>query len=60
MILYEDAKKGCDMGMDKLILGNKEFNYYEYTNESQFERDVVENANKIFGQKLYMLILKRE
>lgn len=48
------------MGMDKLILGNKELNYYEYTNESQFERDVVENANKIFGHKsIYVDIKKR-
>lgn len=48
------------MGMDKLILGNKEFDYYEYTNEAEFEEDVVKNANKIFGQKsIYVDIKKR-
>lgn len=46
--------------MDKLILKNKEFTYYEYTKETEFEEDVVENANKIFGEKsIYVDIKKR-
>lgn len=46
--------------MDKLIFKNKEFTYYEYTNETEFEEDVVENANKIFGKKsIYVDIKKR-
>lgn len=46
--------------MDKLIINNKEFTYYEYTNETEFEEDVVENANKIFGEKsIYVDIKKR-
>lgn len=48
------------MAMDKLIFNNKEFTYYEYTKEAEFEEDVVENASKIFGQKsIYIDIKKR-
>lgn len=46
--------------MNKLIFNNKEFTYYEYTNENEFENDVVENACRIFGEKsIYINIKKR-
>ena len=45
--------------MDKLLLKNKEFAYYEYTSESEFEEDVVENANKIFGKKSRYIDIKK-
>lgn len=46
--------------MDKLIFNDKEFIYYEYINEAEFERCIVENANKIFGEKsIYVDIKKR-
>lgn len=46
--------------MEKLIYNNKEFTYYEYSKENEFEKDVVKNASKIFGEKsIYFDIKKR-
>ncbi|MEJ8553094.1 hypothetical protein [Tepidibacter sp. Z1-5] len=46
--------------MEKLIFNNKEFVYYEYEYENEFEEDVVENSKKIFGnQSIYIDIKKR-
>lgn len=46
--------------MDKLILNDKEYIYYEYTKEAEFESDVVMNSKRIFGEKsIYFDIKKR-
>lgn len=57
--MYKNGKGDVD-GMEKLIFNNGEFTYYEYNSEAEFEEDVVENANKIFGQKsIYVDVKKR-
>ncbi len=45
--------------MDKLIFNNKDFTYYEYTLEDEFEKDVVANANRIFGDKSIYFDIKK-
>lgn len=46
--------------MEKLIFNNKEFTYYEYSNENEFEEDVVKNASRIFGEKSIYFDIKKE
>lgn len=46
--------------MDKLIFNDKEFTYYEYTNEAGFEKCIVQNAKKIFGDKSIYIDIKKK
>ncbi|MFW6016241.1 MAG: hypothetical protein ACOCRK_07355 [bacterium] len=45
--------------MEKLYYNNKIFSYYEYETEENFEKRVVEYANKIFGDKSIYIDLKK-
>jgi len=37
--------------MDRLSYKGKVFTFYEYSKESDFERDVIEHSKEIFGPK---------
>ena len=46
--------------MEKLLLNNKIYNYYEYATEKEFEQVIVENSAQIFGaNSIYIDIKKR-
>lgn len=46
--------------MNKILVGNKNFSLYEYTEESEFERDVVNNSKEIFGDNTIYIDVKRK
>ncbi len=45
--------------MTKLLFNELEFKEYEYTLEKDFEKDVVDNAKKIFGEKTVYINVKK-
>lgn len=46
--------------MEKLLLGNQPFSYFEYQTEKEFEQVIIKNSNYIFGEKtIYVDIKKR-
>src|SRR3989338_5762000 len=45
--------------MAKIILGNKEYSLYDFENESEFEKAVVENQKYLFGQDSIYIDVKR-
>ena len=45
--------------MKKILLNGKEFNEYNYLEEKEFERDIVSNSTKIFGDKTFYIDLKK-
>ena len=44
----------------KLYSGNKEYKQYIYLSEEEFERDIVLNAKKLFGDKTIYIDLKKK
>jgi len=45
--------------MDRLLYENKIFINYEYSKEAEFEKDVIERADEIFGTKSIYIDVKR-
>jgi len=45
--------------MEKLYYDDKNFVFYEYETEKEFEEKIVEYANKIFGDKSIYIDLKK-
>lgn len=45
--------------MKKILLNGKGLSEYHYTEEKEFETDVVNNAKKIFGEKTFYINLKK-
>jgi hypothetical protein len=45
--------------MERLIYQNKVFDPYEYSNEDEFERVILEHANDIFGPKSVFINIKK-
>jgi len=46
--------------MDRLNYKGKVFSFYEYSKESDFERDVIEHAKEIFGPKSVYIDIKKK
>ena len=46
--------------MDRLNYKGKVFTYYEYSKESDFERDVIEHSKEIFGPKSVYIDIKKK
>jgi len=46
--------------MDRLNYKGKVFTFYEYSKESDFERDVIEHAKEIFGPKSVYIDIKKK
>ena len=46
--------------MDRLSYKGKVFTYYEYSKESDFERDVIEHSKEIFGPKSVYIDIKKK
>ena len=46
--------------MSKLSYTNKTFSLYEYNDEKEFEKDVVNNSKKIFGDNTIYINVKRK
>ena len=46
--------------MDKVSLKGKIFTYFEYAKENDFEKDVIEHANEIFGPKSVYIDIKKK
>lgn len=46
--------------MNRILVGNKNFLLYEYTNEAEFERDVVNNSQEIFGENTVYIDTKKK
>jgi len=46
--------------MSKIILKNKEYSLYDFDNEAEFEKAVIENQKYLFGENsVYIDIKKR-
>ncbi len=45
--------------MDKINYSGKIFTYFEYAKEHDFEKDVIEHANEIFGPKSVYIDIKK-
>ena len=46
--------------MERIVYDNKIFTLYEYSDEKEFEKDVIDNSKEIFGSNsLYIDIKKR-
>ncbi|MBN1971173.1 MAG: hypothetical protein JW870_17535 [Candidatus Delongbacteria bacterium] len=43
--------------MERLIAESKTYKYYEYTNEAEFDKVLVDNATQILGRIPYILTL---
>jgi hypothetical protein len=46
--------------MERLIAKDKTFKYYEYLNEGEFEKVIVENAKQIFGNNTVYIDIKKK
>lgn len=46
--------------MNKILTNNTEFSLYEYSEEREFEKDVVKNSKKIFGPNTIYIDVKRK
>ena len=46
--------------MDKLIVGNDIYEYYEYQYEDNFEKKIVSQSKNIFGENSIYIDIKRE
>ena len=46
--------------MDKISYSGKVFTYFEYAQEHDFEKDVIEHAKEIFGPKSVYIDIKRK
>ncbi len=45
--------------MQKLLIGDKEYSEYEYSSEEEFEKDLVDNVKKVFGNKTAYIDVKK-
>lgn len=45
--------------MQKHLIDDKEYTEYEYNKEGEFEKDLVENAKKVFGNKTIYIDIKK-
>ena len=45
--------------MQKILLNGNEYNEYEYKNEAEFEKDIVDNAKEVFGNKTIYIDVKK-
>lgn len=45
--------------MQKVLFNGKEYCEYEYKNENEFEKDIVENAKELFGNKTIYIDVKK-
>ena len=46
--------------MDRLSYKGKVFTFYEYSKESDFEKDVIDHAKEIFGPKSVYIDIKKK
>ncbi|GAG26723.1 unnamed protein product [marine sediment metagenome] len=46
--------------MERLSYKGKVFTFYEYSRESDFERDVIEHSKEIFGPKSLYIDIKKK
>ena len=46
--------------MERLIAENKTYKYYEYTNEAEFEKAIVDHSNQIFGRNTVYIDIKKK
>ena len=45
--------------MQKILSNDNEYCEYEYVDEAEFEKDIVDNAKKIFGNKTIYIDVKK-
>jgi len=46
--------------MERLIIENKTYTYFQYTNEGEFEKTIMDNAKQIFGQNTVYIDIKKK